>query len=78
MSMKNASIVDLASKRSGQLSPDDLAYHRAVLGDLQAAQAAWNSWLRYLARKHQLGQGDTITADGLLVWTNGEEASDGR
>ncbi len=62
-------------KDVAHLSPDELAYHQTVMANLQASQAAWNSWLAHLAQKHSLEQGDTIERDGVIARLSGKKAS---
>jgi len=50
-----------------QIDLADLGYHAAVLEQMQAAQAAAQSWSRYLAGKYQLSQADSVDVTGAIV-----------
>lgn len=47
-----------------RLSDDELAYHQELIERVKAAQAAWNSWAAWLARKYAIGEHDAITEQG--------------
>jgi hypothetical protein len=49
------------------ISPDEIAYHRQITADLRAAQAAWESWGRFLAAKYGLALGESITEQGVIL-----------
>lgn len=46
------------------LSADELAYHRALVARVKAAQAAWQSWSDHIGAKYRLTEGDAISEDG--------------
>lgn len=57
-----------------RISESDLAYHRFLLAQqeaaraqAQAAQAAVASWSAYLAGRYGLEDGDGVTKDGVVV-----------
>lgn len=52
---------------SEHLSDDELAYHRRVLVEVKAAQAAWASWSQHIGGKYQLGPKDTVSEDGVVA-----------
>lgn len=58
------------------LSDDERSYHERILGQLRAAQAAWQSWSEHLAQKYELRAGDVITADGQVVRAPVEDEPD--
>lgn len=54
------------------LSPDELAYHRALVARVKAAQvaqAAWQSWSEHLSAKYRLAERDAISETGDIVRT---------
>lgn len=59
----------VAEKAAGPhgLSPDELAYHRTVVTQMQAAQAAANLWQAHIAAKYRLAEGTQITEAGEFV-----------
>ena len=50
-----------------RLTPEELAYHRTVLSNLQAAQTVLNFWSNHLAQTKELTQGDSVGEDGQIV-----------
>lgn len=49
------------------LEPSECLYLAAVLKQAEAAQAAMDSYSRYLSQKYGLGDGDTVTPDGQIA-----------
>jgi hypothetical protein len=49
------------------IEQSELAYHADAFDQLRAAQAAWQSWMGFLARKYALGPNDGITPQGMIL-----------
>lgn len=48
------------------LTDDELAFHRKVVADIKAAQAAWSSWSQHIAGKYELKDGEGVAEDGTI------------
>jgi hypothetical protein len=50
-----------------ELSRDELAYHEKVVAQVNAAQAAWQSWSTHIAAKYELSGGDMVDDKGQVT-----------
>jgi len=59
-----------------RISDSDLAYHRIVISQLQAAQSVAQSWSSHLLQRYALDPADRVEPDGTIV-RQGQTKDDG-
>lgn len=50
-----------------RLSPDERAFHDALVAERRAWEAAWGAWTRHLAARYRLQPHDALNEDGTIL-----------